>query len=319
MSQSQWKQTFLGAVCLTLAAAIWGGVYVVSKVVLEVIPPFTLLILRFCIALAVLGAFTVARKERVAKKDYPLLMVIAFVGVTISIAAQFLGTKLSTAHMGALITSASPAFIAIFAVWLLKERIHLKQAAGILLATIGVIIVIGVPDQADAQSSLAGNLILFVAAISWGLYTVLSKKATQRYSSLLVTTYVALFGIIFTSPLMFWELSVTPVSWQFGWDIWIGVLYIGMISTAGAFYLWNKGFELMPAGSGAGFFFVQPIVGAFLGWLLLHEHLSVGFFAGGAFIFLGVALSTLRTRESAKNKREPMEGRPLSHYNEKQS
>ncbi|MED1915047.1 EamA family transporter [Bacillus thuringiensis] len=318
MSQSQWKQMFFGAVCLTLAAAIWGGVYVVSKVVLEVIPPFTLLILRFCIALVVLGAFTVARKERVSKKDYPLLMVIAFVGVTISIAAQFLGTKLSTAHMGALITSASPAFIAIFAVWLLKERIHLKQAAGILLATIGVIIVIGVPDQADTQSSLAGNLILFVAAISWGLYTVLSKKATQRYSSLLVTTYVALFGIIFTSPLMFWELSVTPMSWQFGWDIWAGVLYIGMISTAGAFYLWNKGFELMPAGSGAGFFFVQPIVGAFLGWLLLHEHLSVSFFAGGAFIFLGVALSTLRTRESAKNKRETTVEHPLPHYNEKQ-
>ncbi|MED1782744.1 EamA family transporter [Brevibacillus fortis] len=318
MSQSQWKQMFLGAVCLALAAAIWGGVYVVSKVVLEVIPPFTLLILRFCIALVVLGVFTVARKERVAKKDYPLLMVIAFVGVTISIAAQFLGTKLSTAHMGALITSASPAFIAIFAVWLLKERIHLKQAMGILLATIGVIIVIGVPDQADAQSSLAGNLILFVAAISWGLYTVLSKKATQRYSSLLVTTYVALFGIIFTSPLMFWELSVTSVSWQFGWDIWAGVLYIGMISTAGAFYLWNKGFELIPAGSGAGFFFVQPIVGAFLGWLLLHEHLGVGFFAGGAFIFLGVALSTLRSRESSKNKRETTNEHHLPHYNEKQ-
>ncbi|MGN7470753.1 DMT family transporter [Brevibacillus sp. SAFN-007a] len=303
MSHSQqWKQSLLGAICLTLAAAIWGGVYVVSKVVLDVIPPFTLLILRFGIALIVLGAFALARREPVRKKDVPLLMAIAFVGVTISIAAQFLGTKLSTAHMGALITSASPAFIAIFAVWLLKENIHFKQAAGILLATVGVIIVIGVPDQADAQSSLTGNLILLVAAVSWGLYTVLSKKATQRYSSLLVTTYVALFGIVFTSPVMVWELSVTPVSWQFGWEIWAGVLYIGLISTAGAFYLWNKGFELMQAGSGAGFFFVQPIVGAFLGWLLLHEHLGVSFFVGAAFIFLGVALSNLRRRESAESK-----------------
>ncbi|MDR5000008.1 DMT family transporter [Brevibacillus parabrevis] len=300
MSYSPWKQSLLGAICLTLAAAIWGGVYVVSKVVLEVIPPFTLLILRFGIALLVLGAFALARKEVVQKRDYPLLMGIAFVGVTISIAAQFLGTKLSTAHMGALITSASPAFIAIFAVWLLKESIHFKQAAGIVLATVGVIIVIGVPDQADAQSSLTGNLILLVAAVSWGLYTVLSKKATQRYSSLLVTTYVALFGLVFTSPVMLWELSVTPISWQFGWEIWGGILYIGLISTAGAFYLWNKGFELMQAGSGAGFFFVQPIVGAFLGWLLLHEHLGTSFFVGAAFIFLGVALSNLRKRTATE-------------------
>ncbi|MCM3079972.1 DMT family transporter [Brevibacillus invocatus] len=298
---NQWKNQLFGAICLTLAAAIWGGVYVVSKVVLEVIPPFTLLILRFGIALVVLGAFVVARKEYIPKKEYPLLMAIAFVGVTISIAAQFLGTKLSTAHMGALITSASPAFIAIFAVWLLKERIHWQQTAGILLATLGVLIVIGVPSEADTETSMIGNVILLVAALSWGLYTVLSKKATQRYSSLAVTTYAALFGLIFSSPLILWELSVTPVSWTWSWQTWMGVLYIGIISTAGAFYLWNKGFEMMNAGSGAGFFFVQPIVGAFLGWLLLGEHLGVGFFIGACFIFLGVMLSNL---QQAKTKQE---------------
>jgi drug/metabolite transporter (DMT)-like permease len=293
------KQQIWGALCLTLAAAIWGGVYVVSKVVLDVIPPFTLLIMRFAIALVVLGAFVVARKEYVERRDFPLLMAIAFVGVTISIGAQFLGTKLSTAHMGALITSASPAFIAIFAVWLLKERLNWAQMAGIVLATLGVLIVVGVPDAADTQSSLAGNLILLAAAVSWGLYTVLSKRATTTYSSLAVTTYVALFGLIFTSPVMVWELSVTPVNWGFGWEIWAGVLYIGIISTAGAFYLWNKGFELMQAGSGAGFFFIQPIVGSFLGWLLLNEHLGASFFAGALFIFMGVGLSNLKQQPKA--------------------
>ncbi|USG64840.1 DMT family transporter [Brevibacillus ruminantium] len=300
-----WKQQLFGGFCLAAAAAIWGGVYVVSKVVLEEIPPFTLLIIRFAIASVVLGVFVAARREFIAKRDFPMIMGIAFVGVTISIGAQFLGTKLSTAHMGALITAASPAFIAIFAVWLLKEHIHRKQISGILLATFGVLIVIGVPDEADAQSSLLGNLILLVAAVSWGLYTVMSKKATQRYSSLAVTTYVALFGMIFTSPVMVWELAVTPVSWDFDWNIWAGVLYIGIISTAGAFYLWNKGFELMQAGSGAGFFFVQPIVGAFLGWFLLGEHLGIGFFAGAAFIFLGVGLSNLQ--QPADRKEETLD------------
>lgn len=295
MMNVHWKKQLFGAICLALAAAIWGGVYVVSKVVLDVIPPFTLLIIRFGIALIVLGAFVVARREYIAKKDAPLLMAIAFVGVTISIAAQFLGTKLSSAHMGALITSASPAFIALFAIWILKERIRWQQTAGILLATVGVMIVIGVPSEADTHTSWIGNLILLVAALSWGLYTVLSKKATQKYSSLTVTTYAAFFGLIFSWPLSVWELAVTPVSWEWSWQIWMGVLYIGIISTAGAFYLWNKGFEWMRAGSGAGFFFVQPIVGAFLGWLLLGEHLSVGFFAGACFIFLGVLLSNLRT------------------------
>jgi len=304
MLHAAWKQQLFGAICLTLAAAIWGGVYVVSKVVLDVIPPFTLLIMRFAIALVVLGVFVVARREFIARQDYPLLMAIAFVGITISISAQFLGTKLSTAHMGALITSASPSFIALFAVLLLKERLHRKQILGLMLATAGVIVVVGIPDPNDTASSLHGNLILFVAAVSWGLYTVLSKKATQRYSSLAVTTYAALFGIVFTSPAMVWELAVNPISFRFGWDIWMGVIYIGIISTAGAFYLWNKGFELLQAGSGAVFFFIQPIVGGLLGWLMLHEHLGISYFVGACLIFAGVGLSNMQQEGTKTEKRK---------------
>lgn len=287
------KHKILGSICLATAASIWGGVYVVSKVVLEVIPPFTLLELRFAIALLILGGMVVYSGRYVPRKELPLMMAIGFVGPTISIGAQFLGTKLSTAHMGALITSASPAFIALFAVWLLRERLNTFQLAGIVLATIGVLIVVGIPDAAADTSSWLGNLILLVAALSWGLYTVLSKQATTVYSSLVVTAYASLFGLIFSSPLMIWELSVTPVDWSFDWKVWLGVLYIGVVSTAGAFYLWNKGFELLSAGSGAGYFFFQPIVGTLFGWLLLHEHLSLGFFVGALFILGGVALSNL--------------------------
>ena len=48
------KQTILGAICLSLAASIWGGMYVVSKYVLDFIPPLTLVWLRFIIAFIVL-------------------------------------------------------------------------------------------------------------------------------------------------------------------------------------------------------------------------------------------------------------------------
>lgn len=288
----QMKQTLWGSLCLSLAAAIWGGVYVVSKAVMDFIPPFTLLIIRFAISLLILGAIVIARREYVQRKDLPLMMLIGFVGVTVSIGAQFLGTNLSSAHMGAIITSASPAFIAVFAVWLLKERLHRFQIIGIALATLGVLVVVGLPDAESGDHSFLGNLILLIAAVSWGLYTVLCKRATLTYSSLAVTAYISFFGLIFSSPLMIWELARKPVEWlSFSWEIWAGVLYVGVISTTVAFYLWNKGFEIVQAGSGAVFFFFQPVVGALLGWLLLGEHLSVSFFIGAVCILLGVGLS----------------------------
>lgn len=59
------KQTILGAICLSLAASIWGGMYVVSKYVLDFIPPLTLVWLRFIIAFVVLyGILKLAEKAK---------------------------------------------------------------------------------------------------------------------------------------------------------------------------------------------------------------------------------------------------------------
>jgi drug/metabolite transporter (DMT)-like permease len=78
-----------------------------------------------------------------------------------------------------------------------------------------------------------------------------------------------------------------------------GIVYLGVVSTAGAFFLWNKGLELMEAGAGSLFFFFQPVVGAFFGWLLLGETLSWNFFVGGLFIVFGVGLAVLQPEDNS--------------------
>ncbi|EJT18230.1 cysteine transporter [Bacillus anthracis str. UR-1] len=65
------KQTILGAICLSLAASIWGGMYVVSKYVLDFIPPLTLVWLRFIIAFVVLyGILKIAEKKQKEKSNH---------------------------------------------------------------------------------------------------------------------------------------------------------------------------------------------------------------------------------------------------------
>ncbi len=67
-------------------------------------------------------------------------------------------------------------------------------------------------------------------------------------------------------------------------------MYIGIVSTAGAFYLWNKGMEIVDAGSGGLFFFFQPLAGTLLGWLFLGEHVGIIFWVGATLILIGVLL-----------------------------
>lgn len=294
------KQTLLGALFLSLAASFWGGMYVVSKYVLNFIPPLTLVWLRYMIAFIVLYTIlkVVQKKNNkrviIKKKDWLLLGRIGFIGYFVSITFQFVGTKLSDAHTGALITSATPVFIVIFARFILKENLTVQKIVSLFLAIVGVVIVIG--WDIKIGSYLWGSIILVGAAITWALLSVYVKIATKRLSTLTVTTYAILFAIIYTTPAMLLELQSTVVHYQ---DILIilGVLYLGVVSTAGAFFLWNKGMELMDAGIGSLFFFFQPIVGTFLGWLLLNEEVNLNFFIGGALILIGVLIVTVQKRK----------------------
>jgi len=74
--------------------------------------------------------------------------------------------------------------------------------------------------------------------------------------------------------------------------VWGGILYLGIVSTAGAFYLWNKGLHMVDAATGGLYFFFQPLVGTLLGWLFLGEHVGIAFWLGAILIIGGVLLVT---------------------------
>ncbi|MHA4216753.1 DMT family transporter [Bacillus cereus] len=293
------KQTILGAIYLSLAASIWGGMYVVSKYVLDFIPPLTLVWLRFIIAFVVLyGILKLAEKKQkkkvtIRKKDWLLFAWIGFIGYFISITCQFIGIKLSDAHTGSLVTSATPAFMVIFAALILKEKLTARRLLSTIIATIGVIIVIG--WDIEIGSYFIGTIILVGAAITWALLSIYVKTASARFSSLVITTYAIFFSLFFITPFMIWELQTSSIGTVNTYVI-LGVLYLGIVSTAGAFFLWNKGLELMDASIGSLFFFFQPIVGSLLGWLLLNETLNSNFFIGGILIICSVFITTFEKK-----------------------
>ena len=121
---------------LLAAAALWGGMYVVSAGTFEAIPPLTLGVLRLLIGVAVLA---VAFHGRLGLAALPRRRVVAAgVVVAATIVMQFVGTSLTGGAEGALLTTTTPVFVLVFGVLLEGERVRRVAWAGCVVALAGV-------------------------------------------------------------------------------------------------------------------------------------------------------------------------------------
>jgi len=276
-----------------LAASIWGGMYVVSKVVLDIIPPFTLLTIRLLIGILTLVPFIIKNGEINFSKDQWLKVLgVGCVGYGISLGFQFVGTKLSTASNGALVTSATPAFVLLFAFWILGERITRNRLFSLILATTGVIIVL---DPRSAQISpeyFLGNINLIGAALTWALYSVLIRYVTRGLPVLQVSFVSFIGGLPLSIAAALYEIGTIEIG-AITTGVFFGILYLGIVATGLAMFLWNTAFARLNAGLASLTFFAQPVVGAGLGVMLLREKITPAFLVGGVLIGIGLLLASI--------------------------
>ena len=289
----QKHHTLAGLFAGLAAASIWGGMYVVSKVVLEVIPPFALLTIRLAMGAMALGVVIYFRKNKTTttKELFWNSALVGFVGYGVSLGFQFVGTKLSTASNGSLVTSATPAFVLLFAPFLLSERTTPRGIIALIISTLGVVAVID-PRTAELSPSLFwGNMSLLAAALTWALYSVLVRKVSKS-GDLLTTSAIMFLGGL-PSSLLFgiWEVQKQGIG-QITIGIIFGLLFLGIISTAIAMLMWNYAFAELPATVASLTFFAQPVVGTLLGWFFLVEKITPLFLAGGALIGIGILIAT---------------------------
>ncbi|MBI4641917.1 MAG: DMT family transporter [Candidatus Tectomicrobia bacterium] len=283
------------ALCPFLSACLWGGMYVVSKIGFAEIPPITLAVLRLSLGGGALWILLTLQPHRpsVAREDRKSLFLLGFF-VACTLVTQFIGTDIATAHEGALLTTTTPIFVVAIAPFLLKERVTVQMVSGALLGFLGVILVIageGSLSGFRSATSWLGSLLLLASALFWGLFTLFGKPVVRRYSPLVASTYGALSSLPFLLPLLPWELSIRPILQISAAGIF-SILYLGLASTSLAWYLWYKGLEQLDAGLVSIFFFIQPLVGGLLSWLILGEEIGMTFILGGIAIALGILLAS---------------------------
>jgi drug/metabolite transporter (DMT)-like permease len=291
------------ALDLSIAAGLWGGLYVVSSATFEAIPPITLNVLRLTVGVAVLAIWF--RGDLGIGRASARRVLAAGVIVAVTMALQFVGTSLTGAAEGALLTTTTPAFVLLLGVMLEGQRVGRVAWLGVAVALGGVAAIAarnggfggaGGPTVLGIPASLAGDVLLVGAAATWALFSHVGKVLVGQVGAFRSILQSSAVGIVLLLPFVPLELARTPVGPITAATV-LAVLYLGVMATSVAWSLWYRGYAATPATVSAAAFFAQPVVGAVLGVALLGETLDAAFLLGAAAIVAGVLAIVAGGRE----------------------
>lgn len=282
---------------LVLVILMWGSNFVITKLLLEIYPLWTLLFFRNFFAAIVL--IIIVRKFLYIKprnnKTWGYVLGASIIGVIINNVFFQLGLKYTLATNASLIMGLTPLATALISFLVFHVQLHWKQILGISLGFFGVALVVmkGSIMTLINLSFNIGDLYIVGALLSFSLSFIFIKKATDiQFPSALITLYAYSIASICYLPMALWELvtenwSTLPTSVL----PWLMLLYVGIFPTGVGNMLWNQGISILGPGPCSIFMNGIPVVAAITALLVLDEPLLwlqiVGFLFIASGIFLG--------------------------------
>lgn len=283
---------------MTIAALLWGGSFVGTKIALTSIAPMTLIFLRYIIGgIIVIIASRFIKIQRIEKTDMKWLFLLCIFEPGLYFLFETYGIKETDPTIAALIIALIPVFVLIIASFIGLEHITISKVSGIILSIIGVFIIsISANNMGtEIKSTTRGIILILMATITASSFTVLLSRLARKYSSFTLASFQIIFTIIFYIPLALYE---NYPSYHFDWDTrsTLALLYLGIFPTFFAYLLYAKGLSKIDSSVGSLFTNLIPIFTAIISGFFLGTSPTLYTLAGGILIILGVSLVT-RKRE----------------------
>jgi drug/metabolite transporter (DMT)-like permease len=267
---------------LTVPPLLWAGNAIVGRLVRAAVPPMTLNLLRWAIALAVLlplGWATLRQAGvidaiRTRWRRYALL---GLLGIGMYNSLQYLALQSSTPINVTLVASGMPVWMMLVGRLCYGVAVRTRQVIGALLSIVGVLVVLcrGDVGQLLALRLVAGDLYMILATIAWSFYSWMllqpqDEPALRADWAAFLGAQVA-FGLLWSAGFagVEWSLGAAAIAWS--WPVVAALLFVAVCPAVLAFAMWGAG--IRRAGPGIGAFFVNltPLFTALLSSAFLGE------------------------------------------------
>jgi drug/metabolite transporter (DMT)-like permease len=280
---------------LMTAAVFWGSNYAATKYAAAHLPQLPIVAFRFAIGGGLL--FLVLRLlepgSKLRRRDVLPMLGLGCLGVAVSQTSFTFGVSMTSTSNTGLVFATAPVWGLLLGFALGLERPTRGGVLGVGLSILGVGVVFREGLVGAEGGSLLGDLLILVAAMTVGAYTVFSMRVLERHSPLAVATYPTLFGAPFV--LLLASPGLAGLDWG-GVDggAWAAVGFSAVFATAFAFSAWQRGISRIGANRVLVYQYLITLTGVASGIAFFGERLGISKILGGAVILLGVYLARRR-------------------------
>lgn len=276
------------------AVVVWGASFIATKIAVGQISPVSVVWIRFAMGIPILFVAVAVRKQFALPKgkEWLYFSLLGFLGITFHQWLQSNGLKTAQATTTAWIVATSPAFIAILAWLVLKEKLNPLQSAGILLAMIGVLVVVSKGNFANisiGNFGTAGDLLILISSVNWAVFSIISRHGLRTHPSTRLTFWVMTIGWSITSIAFFAQgkMAEIPLLDSRGW--W-AMIFLGIFTTGFAYIAWFDALAQLPSAQTGAFLFIEPLASMVVASIVLKEQVTLAAMMGGAVILFGIWL-----------------------------
>lgn len=271
----------------------WGFSFVVVKWGLYDMPPFLFATFRFALVAILVPFFP--------RPNVPFLQLLLY-GISWG-AIQF-GTLFLSIYLGmptglaSVVVQSQAFFTLIFAAFLLKEGWHISQMSGLILATIGLVLIAGNPSGMP----IAGFLLNLLGAMGWAYGNIIVRKLghkSKEVSSIGFLAWASIIpGFIMAGFSLMFEGSgrIVPALSVVRTNAVVAILYQAFVASLFGAVAWNRLLTKYPINNVAPFSLLVPGIGLFVATFVLNEKTSGIQFLGSAVLFSGLVINLFGKR-----------------------
>ena len=288
------RTIYLPYIAGLIMSSIFGFSFIFIKGALDIFTPFELLAYRFALATVVLTLLFALRIIKINYRGKPvrMLLLLSFFQPVCYFISETMSIKYASISETGIFIAFIPIAVTVLAYFILKEKPYGGQAVFIVISVFGAVFIVVLSGSFEYRGDPLGMMFLTGIVLSAGGYNMVVRKYSKVFTSIEIT-----FAMMWTGAVVFNAMHLVEML-QFGAKASfmrlftvegaVPVLYLGVLSSIGAFFMLNYVLSKLTVAGASVFTQLSSVIGILSGLLIVGETLRWYQAVGGALILTGV-------------------------------